>query len=387
MSRSTVGDLADAVRAEVDALDRELAEVAMLAQQAANEFERHDGRRAQAADRLAAASRESGDPAEVAELATQLTTVARRAGLMEAQVEVLEGKRKAFARHRDSLARIVAALDGAAETLPFGAPSAASDHAPAPTIPDDRALVATESRAAQLVLGAQEDLRREIARAMHDGPAQSLTNIVLEAQIVERLLAKDPAAARAEMHRLAAMVQATLDATKRFIFDVRPMVLDDLGLVPTLKRAARDRGRPVGTEVSFESLGVDRRLPAEVESACFRMLDEALISYLEARPAQVSIRLDWGDELEARIWAVARSSGSGSDAGTEEADGAAHNPALAAMIAERRSDRAAAAKVAVRLPAAVWSEIKGLAVAVGVTAELLEDGAGLRLGVPFPTEG
>jgi two-component system sensor histidine kinase DegS len=95
----------------------------------------------------------------------------------------------------------------------------------------------------RLLLGAKEDLRREIARAMHDGPAQSLTNIVLQAQIVERLVATDPASAGGEVLQLVAMVQQTLEATKSFIFDVRPMVLDDLGLVPTLRRAARERGQ------------------------------------------------------------------------------------------------------------------------------------------------
>ena len=101
-----------------------------------------------------------------------------------------------------------------------------------------RRAVAAVSR---LLLGAQEDLRREISRAMHDGPAQSLTNIVLQAQIVERLVASDPASAR-RGPRARAMVQQTLDATKSFIFDVRPMVLDDLGLVPTLRQGGRDRG-------------------------------------------------------------------------------------------------------------------------------------------------
>ena len=92
----------------------------------------------------------------------------------------------------------------------------------------------------RVILSAQEDLRREIARSMHDGPAQSLTNIVLQSQIVDRLLERDPAVARGELKLLVQMVQQTLDATKNFIFDVRPMVLDDLGLVPTLRRATRE---------------------------------------------------------------------------------------------------------------------------------------------------
>src|SRR3712207_5490071 len=114
--------------------------------------------------------------------------------------------------------------------------------------------VALSPSLSRVVLTAQEDLRREIARAMHDGPAQSLTNIVLQAQIVERLLDRDPALAKNELRLLVGMVQNTLEATKNFIFDVRPMVLDDLGLVPTVRRAARDRGRRAHVAVEFESL-------------------------------------------------------------------------------------------------------------------------------------
>ena len=102
------------------------------------------------------------------------------------------------------------------------------------------------------------------------------------------------------------MVQQTLDATKSFIFDVRPMVLDDLGLVPTLRRAARERGRRAGVPVEFDSLGQDRRLPMDLESGLFRILDEALAAYLGGRPDRVSLRLDWGEQLEAHVLGVAQ---------------------------------------------------------------------------------
>jgi len=70
----------------------------------------------------------------------------------------------------------------------------------------------------RVVLSAQEDLRRDIARAMHDGPAQSLTNIVLQAQIVERPVDKDPAYARGGTRLLVSVGPPTPDATRNFIF-------------------------------------------------------------------------------------------------------------------------------------------------------------------------
>ena len=273
------------VRAEVDALDRELAEIEMLVGQARAEAARHEQKRATAAEKLAGAG-PNANPADLVDGYGTLVTLTRRAVLMEAQVDVLEGKRKALARHRAALA--------VARRPPRGR------HGPRR---GDRWSRPTRRPPAlsRVVLSAQEDLRREIARAMHDGPAQSLTNIVLQAQIVDRLLERDPGMAKGELRLLVQMVQQTLDATKTFIFDVRPMVLDDLGLVPTLRRSTRDRGRRAHVPAEFESLGADRRLPMDVESAVFRILDEAMAAYLALGPERLLLRLDWGDELEAHL--------------------------------------------------------------------------------------
>jgi hypothetical protein len=242
---------------------------------------------------------------------------------------------------------------------------------------------------------------------MHDGPAQSLTNIVLQAQIVERLLARDPAMAQGEVRQLVAMVQQTLDATKSFIFDVRPMVLDDLGLVPTLRRAARERGQRAGVAVEFDSMGTDRRLPMEIESGLFRIFDEALTGYLVATPDRVALTLDWTpDRLEGRVSASRDRSNAIEQAEREQAEVEAQlrgddrekgrgrgkdkakelPPALVAMIDERRVAAEAATEAArssaiVALPTAAWREIQGRAETIGVGVELVADGSELRISV------
>jgi signal transduction histidine kinase len=227
---------------------------------------------------------------------------------------------------------------------------------------------------------------------MHDGPAQSLTNIVLQAQIVERLLATDTARARTEVGLLIEMVQHTLDATKAFIFDVRPMVLDDLGLLPTLRRAARDRGRRAGIPVDFESLGTDRRLPVELESGLFRIVDGALAGYLSISPSAVTVRLDWSDQVEARI--AARRSGAqpGGEAEVAQKTGKELPPALAAMMEDRKADRQKAVEAArqawlVVLPDGPWREIQMRASTIGVKVELVDDGSTLVATVPGPDGG
>ena len=223
---------------------------------------------------------------------------------------------------------------------------------------------------------------------MHDGPAQSLTNIVLQAQIVERLLDRDPPRRMGELRALVQMVQQTLDATKTFIFDVRPMVLDDLGLVPTLRRAARDRGRRAHVQVEFESFGQDRRLPMDVESAVFRIMDEALAAYLALAPERILMRLDWTDDLEGRV-----SAHRSPVASTEEplpAVPTGDTPdAIKQMIQDRHDARAAAEAAAVAaaivvLPAATRRDIAARAASVGATMEVGAGGGEVRLVVSLP---
>ena len=373
------GDLPAQIAADIVTLEGELAEIDMLVAQARSEAERHELKRGQTAAKLAGLP--AGSPADdVIAMNVQLVGLTRRSTVMEAQVDTLEGKRRALIRFRDGIASILEQL--ATGTVAVGSAPAS------PTVGDEDETPAMS----RIVINAQEDLRREIARAMHDGPAQSLTNIVLQAQIVERLVATDPANAGGEVRQLVAMVQQTLEATKSFIFDVRPMVLDDLGLVPTLRRAARERGKRAGVPVEFDSMGTDRRLPMDLESGLFRILDEAMAAYLDARADRVSVRLDWTDELEVRVSASRATVETRADPTPDEASSAADlPPALAAMMADRRADARDAVEAARRdaivvLPPSTWREIQSRAATLGMYAELSPDGAELRLAAELPPE-
>jgi two-component system sensor histidine kinase DegS len=368
-------ELAARLSADVATLERELTEIDMLIGQARVEATRHEQKRASATNKVIA---QPGDAQ--ADALNQLVALTRRAVLMESQVDLLESKRKALARHRDALAEIVTALEAGPPGVAVVAPAAAGEDMPA----DD----APPPPVSRVVLNAQEDLRREIARAMHDGPAQSLTNIVLQAQIVARLVNDDVDQAQHELEQLIAMVQQTLDATKSFIFDVRPMVLDDLGLLPTLRRSARDRGRREGIPVTFESLGQDRRLPMELESTVFRIVDEALTAYLHLEPERMSLILDWTDELEVRLVAERAA------IPPEQAEPLPEVPtddvpdAIRQMIQDRHDVRRAAAEAAeaaavVVLPAATQRDVVARAGYIAAKVEILAGGSELRLVVPL----
>jgi signal transduction histidine kinase len=376
----------------------EAEEIELLIAQAKTEATRHETRRTTAAEKLAMGAERLAagagvTPKELTELANQLVAVARRAALMEAQVDLLEGKRKSAVRLQEALltnaaqARALVGLPATAESDDGvdGWPGADRGFAPGgPAGSDNGAMPLGVSR---MIFTAQEDLRRDIARQMHDGPAQSLTNIVLQAQIVDHLVAKDPGKAAAEVQELIAMVQRTLDATKTFIFDVRPMVLDDLGIVPTLRRASRERGRRVGVEVDFESVGVDRRLPMDLESGLFRMLDDALAAHVAGKPDTLSLHLDWGEHLVIELTAGRRPKAvPHPDLPAEVAE---LPPALAEMVGQRRKayeDAVEAERIASlsRLPEQAWRDVSARARILGVRAEMLDDGARLHLEVDLP---
>jgi two-component system sensor histidine kinase DegS len=361
--------LAELLASNIEVINRELAEIEMLANQVKSEAGRHEQRRAAAAEKIAGATG-SSDLKPLVDTFNQLITLTKRAVLMEAQAELLEAKSKSLARQRAALlsfGEIAIGMSGDASVV-------AGRAAVAPV-----ADAANPPSLSRVVLSAQEDLRREIARSMHDGPAQSLTNIVLQTQIVERLMDRDPVSARGELRLLASMVQHTLDTTKSFIFDVRPMVLDDLGLVPTLRRSTRERGRRAHVAVEFESHGQDRRLSMELESTLFRMLDEVLAAYLAQTPERLSLTLEWG---AAEVQAVVTASRTpayppgGDLPPIPEGD---VPDTMRRMIQERHDARQAAIAAAelaaqMPLPPGVRRDLIERAAAVGASVEIIDAG-------------
>lgn len=136
------------------------------------------------------------------------------------------------------------------------------------------------------VVAAQELERRRLARELHDETGQALTSILLGLKPLE----DGPAsAAVAELHEL---VVTALQDVRRLAVELRPKVLDDFGLVPALERLAASFGEQTGLKVDFHSTIGDERLPAEVETALFRVVQESLTNVVKhSQAGNVSIVL------------------------------------------------------------------------------------------------
>jgi two-component system sensor histidine kinase DegS len=143
------------------------------------------------------------------------------------------------------------------------------------------------------IVNAQESERQRLARQMHDGPAQSLTNLILQAEICERLFDTDPVRARTELAGLKDAVTGTFKKVREFIFDLRPMMLDDLGLNPTLKRYVQDFESKSNLACNLTITGKEQRLPPHAEVTVFRVIQSLLNNVREhAHATHVEINLD-----------------------------------------------------------------------------------------------
>lgn len=126
------------------------------------------------------------------------------------------------------------------------------------------------------IIQAQEEERRRVSREIHDGPAQAMANIVFRAEVCERLVDVDMVRAKKELVDLREQVRLCLKETRKIIFDLRPMTLDDLGLIPTVKRFLDSAKERSGIIPAVRVLGEERRLDSYVEVGLFRTIQEAV---------------------------------------------------------------------------------------------------------------
>jgi two-component system sensor histidine kinase DegS len=147
----------------------------------------------------------------------------------------------------------------------------------------------------QALIEAQEEERRKISRQIHDGPAQDLSNFILQTEIALRLFDTDAERAREELNSLKASAASTFTHVRDFIFDLRPMMLDDLGLVPTVRRYAEALKEKTGLDITLVVTGTERRLESHREVLVFRALQQLLTNvrdHAQATQAKVLVDID-----------------------------------------------------------------------------------------------
>lgn len=159
------------------------------------------------------------------------------------------------------------------------------------------------------VIQAQELERKRLSNKMHDGPAQALSNFILQVEIAQRLFDLDLDQARDELDALKATASSTFTKVRDFIFELRPMMLDDLGLVPTLRHYFDAFKEQNEMEIQFSASGTERRLESYLEIMIFRAVQELVSN--AARHSQASSIKTHIDTSEDRVLVDVEDDGQG----------------------------------------------------------------------------
>src|SRR4030043_1828811 len=149
------------------------------------------------------------------------------------------------------------------------------------------------AKTVEMIIQAQEADRGGLAKKMHDGPAQALSNFILQTEIAMRLFDIDQSKAKEELAGVKTNASSTFQKVRDFIFDLRPMMLDDLGLVPTITRYVETFKEQSGIEVRLVSTGMEQRFESYLEVMVFRAIQELLGNIsLHSQATQVILQVD-----------------------------------------------------------------------------------------------
>jgi len=203
----------------------------------------------------------------------------QRLFVMRGQLEKLQSEKNHLERFKSTLERARVSLGAGGSSLS----SSTGGKSPLASV--------------EMLVNAQETERQRLSRQMHDGPAQALSNFILQTEIAMRLMDVDVAQARDELNSLKSSAMGTFQKVRNFIFELRPMMLDDLGLVPTVRRYSDAFKEQTGLDVNITVTGNERRLEPYLEVMLFRAIQELLGN--AARHSQgtlVKVMLDLGDD-------------------------------------------------------------------------------------------
>lgn len=163
------------------------------------------------------------------------------------------------------------------------------------------------------IIEAQEDERKRLSREIHDGPAQMMANVMMRSDLIEKVYKeRGPGEAIDEIRNMKKMVRSALYEVRRIIYDLRPMALDDLGLVPTLKKYLQTiEEYHKTTTIQFTNIGEDKRLSSKYEVALFRMIQESVQNALKhASASLIQVKLEIKKD---QVMAVIKDDGKGFD--------------------------------------------------------------------------
>lgn len=273
--------LKEQIQTELDQSRREIKEIALMLEQSQLEVNKM-------------AQRNASITAHMQQMQSQFDTLPRADirmtydSALDAQQRlfVMRGQLEKLQSDRGHLSRYITLMENVIQAIEGGSPS------------EDGAQGGSTAHTVEMMIQAQESERQRLSRQMHDGPAQALSNFILQTEIAMRLFDVDQKKAREELENLKVSATGTFRKVRDFIFELRPMMLDDLGLVPTLKRYVDAWKDQAGIEARLMVTGKERRLESYEEVMVFRAVQELLNNTgRHSAASSVKVQVDMGDSV------------------------------------------------------------------------------------------
>lgn len=291
MPGQSLQELIETTREEYERTQRELREIKSLVEQSKAEVDRVVQRNATITNQMRQIN-QNFDTVPRADLKAAFEgaqKVQQQLFTMRAQFEKLQGDQTHLEQYGAYVKKVLEALGESSADSEFdginNAIAAASQGGNA-----DPVVVR--------IINAQESERQRLSRTLHDGPAQSLTNFILQAEIVQRLFDANPEQARIELQNLKTNASTTFQRVRDFIAELRPMMLDDLGLVPTVRRYVKGFEEKNGIPTTLTVTGDERRFESHCEVLAFRGFQELLINARDhAEATQIKVTLDVSESI------------------------------------------------------------------------------------------
>jgi two-component system sensor histidine kinase DegS len=269
--------LLETARTELDTVNREIREIDRMIEQSQGEIGKLTQRNATSTMQVQQlqAQFENVPRSDIRSAYESALDAQQRLFMMRSQLDKLQSEKTVLARLQSVLDKVYKAM----ESVPASGGS--------------RKGLSEAAQTVEMMIQAQESERQKLARQMHDGPAQALTNLILQTDIAMRLFDRDQVKAKEELDNLKTAANSTFQKVRAFIFDLRPMMLDDLGLGPTLNRYVGSFKDQTGLDVRVTSSGMEQRLPPYLEVMIFRAAQELLSNVVRHADASlVKLQLD-----------------------------------------------------------------------------------------------
>ncbi len=268
------------LKSELEETEKALREVTLMIEQSQGEVSKLSQRNAAITTHLQQIQHQFDQipPQEIRSVYDSALDAQQRLFVMRGQLEKLQSEKSHLERFKSTLerARLATGTDSTSASV-------AGSRGPLASV--------------EMLVNAQETERQRLSRQMHDGPAQALSNFILQTEIAMRLMDVDANQARDELNSLKASAMGTFQKVRNFIFELRPMMLDDLGLAPTVRRYADAFKEQAGLEINVTITGHERRLEPYLEVMLFRAIQELLGN--AARHSQatlVKVTVDVGED-------------------------------------------------------------------------------------------